>query len=125
MSARNWQDGFFRAEEDDGRYQAWRTCQQGSVMNLRIIPAPGTGQPERFIPYLQPITIEWHAETSQLALICHSTGMLIFLEGQGLGELAELIAEKRVKSIHAYDYNTQPEWQKNGPYISKITVEQR
>lgn len=111
--------------EDDGSYRAWRTCQQGGVSHFKIVPAPKSGEPVRLIPYLQPITIELHAESNQLALLCHSTGMVIFIEGTGLEALADQISERRVRSIHAYDYDANPRWEEEKPYIGKITVEER
>ncbi len=110
--------------EDDGSYRAWRTCQQGGVSHFKIVPAAKSGAPVRLVPYLQPITIELHAESNQLALLCHSTGMVIFIEGTGLEGLADQISERRVRSIHAYDYDKPANWQESEPYISNITVEQ-
>lgn len=105
MSARSFLDRYGGAlgPEDDGTYQAWQTCQQGSVMNLKIVPNRSTGEPVRHIPYLQPITIEHHRESDQLCLLCHSTGMKIFFEGRGLEELGDLISEKRIKVITMFD----------------------
>ena len=90
-------------EEDDGSYRPYKTAQQGSIMNLKLEPHPSSGEPVRYIPYLQPITIELHEESCQLCLLCHSSQMVVFIEGTGLAELAEQISEKRVKSIHAID----------------------
>ena len=58
-------------EEDDGSYRPYKTAQQGSIMNLKLEPHPSSGEPVRYIPYLQPITIELHEETHQLCLLCH------------------------------------------------------
>ena len=110
-------------DQEDGTYRAWRTCQQGSVMNLKLVPATHTGEPVRQIPYLQPITIEHHRETDQLCLLCHSTGMVVFLEGRGLAELADLIAEKRIKAIFMFDAARWPETGNDEAQVSKITVE--
>ena len=111
-------------EEDDGSYRPYRTAQQGSIMNLKLEPHPSSGEPVRYIPYLQPITIELHEETHQLCLLCHSSQMVVFIEGTGLAELAEQISEKRVKSIHAIDpddYDVHVA--RNGDFITRITVE--
>lgn len=113
-----------RFAEDDGSYRAWEKCQQGSVMNLKLVPATFTGEPVRQIPYLQPITIEHHRETDQLCLLCHSTGMTLFLEGRGLEALADLIAEKRVKAITMFDPNIWPQPDNAEQIVTKITVEQ-
>ncbi|MBN9890562.1 hypothetical protein, partial [Salipiger abyssi] len=69
MSSRFREHFGFDVQEDDGRYRAWHTCQQGSAMNLKLVPALATGEPVRQIPYLQPITIEHHRETDQLCLL--------------------------------------------------------
>ncbi|MBN9890570.1 hypothetical protein, partial [Salipiger abyssi] len=94
------------------------------AMNLKLVPALATGEPVRQIPYLQPITIEHHRETDQLCLLCHSTGMMVFLEGRGLEELADLIAEKRVKAIFMFDAALWPQPDNEAAVVSKISVEQ-
>lgn len=123
MSGKRFQEVFGRDAQDDGSYRAWRTCQQGSVMNFKIVPAHDTGQPVRQIPYLQPITIEHHRDTDQLCLLCHSTGMSVFLEGRGLEELADLIAEKRVKVITMFDQTKWPEPENDAAVVKRIAVE--
>jgi hypothetical protein len=90
-------------QEDETTYVPWRTCQQGATMYFKLVPPEDSDEPERHIPYLQPITIEHHRQTGQLCLLCHSTGMTVFIEGRGLAELANQIAEKRVKSVHVFD----------------------
>ena len=110
-------------DQEDGSYHAWRTCQQGNVINFKLIPALSAGEPVRQIPYLQPITIEHHRDTDQLCLICHTTGMTIFLEGRGLEELGDLIAEKRIKTVYMFDPALHPQPDNNQPVVAKITVE--
>ena len=44
---------------EDGSYRAWLTCQQGETASLKLVPITGKGQPVRYIPYLQPMTIEY------------------------------------------------------------------
>ena len=70
------------------------------MMNLKLVPHSQSEEPVRFIPYLQPITIELHERTHQLCLLCHSSGEVVFIHGLGLADLAEQISEKRVRSIH-------------------------
>lgn len=111
-------------DQEDGAYHAWQSCQQGSVMGFKLVPTISTGEPIRQIPYLQPITIEYHRDTEQLCLLCHSTGMTVFLEGRGLQELADLIAEKRIKSIVMFDPDLWPPPNYEAEIVSKITVEQ-
>lgn len=108
----------------DATYRAWEQCQQGSVMNLKLVPAYATGEPVRQIPYLQPITIEHHRDTDQLCLMCHSTGMIVFLEGRGLEALADLIAEKRVKAINMFDDEQWPALDNEAAVVTAIRVEQ-
>ena len=109
---------------DDGSYRAWLTCQQGDTSNLKLVPTSHTGEATRYIPYLQPITIEYSPDTGLLCLICHGTAMMVFLEGRGLEELADLIAERRVKSIHVFDATTHPAPDNQAAVITKVTVEQ-
>lgn len=92
-------------------------------MHLRLIPIKGSGEPIRFIPYLQSISVELTTDCDQLAVMCHVTDMLIFIEGRGLGELAAQISNKRVKSIHVFDPAAYPEADDTKPVVTKITVE--
>lgn len=110
-------------DEDDGTYRAWKYGQQGSVSNLKLVPATATGDPVRHIPYLQAITVEYHRDTEQLCLLCHSTGMAVFMEGHGLEELADLIGEKRVSAVYMFDQMKHPQPDNDKPVVTKITVE--
>ncbi len=110
-------------EEGENEYRPWRTGQQGSAMNLKLVPHTGSGEPVRYIPYLQPITIELHAQTHQLCLLCHSSQMVVFIEGTGLAELAEQISEKRVRSIHEIEPDLPNAIGKEyRPIVTKITI---
>ncbi len=109
---------------EDGSYRAWLTCQQGEVANLKLIPLPRSGQTVRYVPYLQPMTIEYSPDTGLLCFICHSTGETVFLEGRGLEELADLLAERRVKSIHVFDAAAHPQPDNQTAVITQITIEQ-
>lgn len=114
-----------QVQYDDGSYRAWLTCQQGDTSNLKLVPASHTGEATRYIPYLQPITIEYSPDTGLLCLICHGTEMMVFLEGQGLEELADLIGEKRARSIHVYDpAKHTPPPDNQAAVVTKIIVEQ-
>jgi hypothetical protein len=77
----SFREAFGINDQDDDEYRAWRTCQQGATMYLKLVPLAESGQPVRHIPYLQAITIEHHPETDQLCLLCHGTGMTVFIEG--------------------------------------------
>ena len=110
-------------DRDDGKYRAWRTVQQGSVASFQLVPAKGSGQPDRRIPYLQPISTEHYAESGQLCLMCHGTGMMIFFEGRGLDELDNQLAERRVKSIHVFDPAVHAPPENDAMVVTKITVE--
>ena len=51
---------------------------------------------------MQAITLELNDTETQLGLLCHTSGQIIFIEGRGLGELAEQISCKRVQSVHVW-----------------------
>jgi len=125
MSSNNFQRFLDSVAPEDGSYRAWLKCQQGDTSNLKLVPASHTGERVLYVPYLQPITIEYSPDTGLLCLICHGTAMMVFLEGRGLEELADLIGEKRTRSIHVYDpaqYAQPPDNQ--AAVVTKITVEQ-
>ena len=124
MSSNNFQRFLNTVAPDDGSYRAWLTCQQGEAASLKLVPIHGQGQPVRYIPYLQPMTIEYSPDTGLLCFICHSTRETVFLEGRGLEELADLIAERRVKSVHVFNAATQPAPDNQAAVITNITVEQ-
>ena len=115
--------GPFDADEEEEGYRPWRTGQQGSMMNFKLVPHSQSKEPVRFIPYLQPITIELHEATHLLCLLCHSSGHVVFIHGLGLADLAEQISEKRVRSIHEIE---PIEYHKaindKAPMISRIDV---
>ena len=111
-------------QEDETTYQPWRTCQQGATMYFKLVPPEDSDEPERHIPYLQPITIEYHRQTGQLCLLCHSTGMKIFIEGRGLAELANQIAEKRVKSVHVFDAGKYYQPNNDTAVVTEIRVDE-
>lgn len=90
------------AHEDDG-YKPWVTGQAGFARDLKFVPAQGAGELVRFEPYMQAITLELNSDATQLGLMCHTTGQIIFIEGRGLDELAEQISAKRVNSVHVWD----------------------
>jgi len=119
-----WKHGLLGTDMDDGSYKPWRTCQQGSVLNVKLVPAAGSAEPIRFIPYLQPITIELHEETGQMALLCASTGHVIFIEGAGLEELAGHISERRIKSVHAFDSRKHDNQDAGAAIVTLISVDQ-
>lgn len=112
------------AAPEDGSYRAWLTCQQGDAASLKLVPLPRGGQTVRYVPYLQPMTIEYSPDTGLLCFICHSTGETVFLEGRGLEELADLLAERRVKSIHVFDATAHPQPDNQTAVITQITIEQ-
>lgn len=119
----NFREVFGLDDQDDGTYRPWRTCQQGATMYLKLVPLDESGEPERYIPYLQPITIEHHPDTGQLCLLCHSTGMKVFIEGRGLAELADQIAEKRVKAVHVFDAVEHSKTSNSTAVVTKISIE--
>ena len=121
----NFREVFGLDDQDDGTYHAWRNCQQGSTMYLNLVPAKGSGEKIWYIPYLQAISIELNAEGTMLCLMCHSTNMTIFIEGQGLDELAKQVSEKRAKSVHVFDAEEYPQKRNSAAVVTKITVEPR
>jgi len=109
--------------EEEG-YRPWITGQQGSMMNLKLVPNSQSDEPVRYIPYLQPITIELSEATHQLCLLCHSSGHVVFIHGLGLADLAEQISEKRVRSIHEIEPELYDEFLRdNQPMVTQITIE--
>ena len=113
----------FEKDRDDGTYKPWVLCQQSDVMNFKLVPAAHTGDPTTHVPYLQPITIEYHPMTGQLCLQCHGTGMLIFIEGRKLEELGDLIGGKQIKSIRMFDQSKYPPPENDKPVVTNIRIE--
>ncbi|MCB1466203.1 MAG: hypothetical protein KDK08_03430 [Rhizobiaceae bacterium] len=114
---------FTQEAPDDGTYKPWRTSSQGSVRDLQLVPPAASSEPVRFIPYLQAITLEWHKRTGQLCMICHSSGELVFIEGRHLDGLAELVSDKRVKSLHVHDAKEHGPIASNAPVIVALRYE--
>lgn len=110
-------------DEDESVYRAWRTCQQGSTMYFKLVPAKGAEESTWFVPYLQAISIELNGDASTLCLLCHSTGMTIFIKGTELEDLAQQISEKRAKSVHVFDPATHTKSDDYTATVTKITVD--
>ena len=110
-------------QDDDKTYRAWRTCQQGATMYIKLVPAKGLDQSTWFIPYLQTISLQLNEDASTLCLLCHSTGMTIFIEGTEMEDLAAQISDKRVKSIHVFDPASHTKTNEHTATVTKITVE--
>lgn len=89
-------------------YQPWITGAAGFARDLKFVPARGVGELVRFVPYMQAITLELNEAETQLCLMCHTSGQIIFIEGRGLGELAEQISAKRVNAIHVWSEDAGP-----------------
>jgi len=110
-------------QEDDGRYRPWMIGKAGTFASFKLLPAVSTGLKRYRIPYLQPITTWISIEETELALFCPASELTVYLEGEGLGELDDLISERRIRSIHGYDYEKQPPWDDSGAYVSSINFE--
>lgn len=88
---------------NEDAYAACRTSSRGWVRDLKVVPMRGSGEPVRFVPYIQSISIELKADETQICLMCHTSGQLIFITGQALGDVAEQISAKRAQSLHVFD----------------------
>ena len=88
--------------DDDKDYRPWRTSSQGWVRDLKFVPAPGSGEPSRFEPYMQAISLELDETETTLCLMCHTSGQVIFVHGRQLSPLADLISAKRAQSVHVW-----------------------
>lgn len=119
----SFQEIFGRDDQDESSYRAWRTCQQGSTLYLKLVPTKGSGEPTFFVPYLQPISIELDQDGGTLCLLCHSSAMTIFIEGTELADLATQISEKRAKSVHVFSSSEHTRTEDQTATITKITVE--
>lgn len=89
-------------EADEG-YKPWVTGKAGFARDLMFVPAKGANELTRFEPYMQAITLELNPDATQLGLMCHTTGQIIFIEGRGLDKLAAQISAKRVNSVHVWN----------------------
>jgi|GEM_PF-6670254 hypothetical protein len=118
-----WKPELFGLDtQDDGTYRAWRTSTQ-SLSDFELVPASGSGEPLRYIPYLQAISMEYPQNGRQLCLMCHTTGHLIFIEGVGLPELAQQLSNRRVKSVHVFDTARHEPPDEGKAIVTKISVE--
>jgi hypothetical protein len=100
-------------------------CQQGDAQYLKLVPARTSSAYVWRVPYLQPLTIRHDLATGQLCILCHSTATMIVLEGRGLDQLADLIAEKRVKAVHQFDPDIYPPAENEKPVITGMLIEER
>lgn len=119
MSGNAWSEKLGRAdaapEDEPEGYQAWRQGKTGLVRDLKFVPAVGSGERLRVVPLLQPISMELDDDATQLAVMCNITGQLIFIEGQGLDALLDMISHKKVESIHVWS-------DKDGPKPAEVVT---
>lgn len=106
-------------------YQPWERCSPGKEAHFRLIPTVASGEKAVFIPYLQAISMEIDRGATQLGLICPSSGHVIFIEGRGLNELANLLSAREVRAIHVHDPKEDDAIAGNKPVVTSIRVERR
>ena len=115
--------GFGDQDEDESTYRAWRTCQQGATMYLKLVPANGSGEKIWYVPYLQAISMELDQDGGRICLLCHTSGMSIFIEGTELADLAKQISEKRAKSVHVFTPSIHTHAEGETASVTKITID--
>lgn len=111
MTDKAWADRVsdpFEKDFDRDGYQPWRISSAGWVRDLKFVPAPGSGDMVRYEPYMQAISLEMNEDETQICLMCHTSGQLIFIQGERLGQLAEQISAKRVQSVHVWHDSLSP-----------------
>jgi hypothetical protein len=90
------------AANDAETYEAWKASKTGLTRDVKFVPAAGSGESIRYVPYLQSISLELNDTATELAVMCHSSGELIFIEGAGLDAVADVISEKKATSLHVW-----------------------
>lgn len=112
-------------DEDERLYQPWRTNGQrhGPIPKLLFVGAPVDQGETWRVPYLQTIDQHYDPASQQLCLMFRSSGLIVFLKGQGLQELDALIEERRIRSVHVFDPAFHHCVSDNVPIITQITVE--
>lgn len=127
MTGKSWAGDAdpFRTDEaaQDGS-EPWTLSREGWARELAIIPATGSDDPEWYIPYLQTITVKYDRQRDQIGMICHSSDMLILIEGRGLQPLAKLISQKKVSEIWVSE-NFSAADAAEGAVITAIRVTER
>ena len=104
MSGDPFQDNPFA--DAASAYQPWEQSKTGIVRDLVFEPAPGSGELKRGESYLQVITWELSQDETELVLMFHTSGQIARILGAGLGELADLVVEKKVRTVRTYDAAT-------------------
>lgn len=111
VNDRSWAgkvDPFDSEADSDEGYKPWRKSKTGLVRDMKFIPAKGSGEKKRFISLIQTISIELNDDDTELCMMCHTSGQIIFITGKGLDELAEMISDKHVRSVHVYHQSDGP-----------------
>lgn len=121
MSAR-YRNNPFATDIDEADYRAWSSCQQGDCAAFELVPTTASGEPDRSIPYLQPITTEYDRHTGQLAILCYGTACSIFLQGRGLKNLGRAINERRCETIRVFDPEVHRPADNEQPLIATMEV---
>jgi len=107
---------------DESEYHAWDSCQQGHCAAFELIPTNASREPDRSIPYLQPITTEYDRHSGQLAILCYGTACSVFLQGRGLKALGKAINERGCEAIRVFDPEVHRPVDNEQPVITSMEV---
>ena len=110
---------------DESIYQAWERAGLGTYPGLlELVPAVAAENPEIWkIAYLQAINHRYNRQTGTLCLMVPNSGLQVFLEGRGLRELSDEIAERKVKTVRMFDPDIHQPIGNDAPIVTSITVE--
>ena len=123
MSGNYWgRNNPFEPEIDEADYRAWTSCQQGACAAFELIPTNASGEPDRSIPYLQPITTEYDRHSGQLAILCYGTACSVFLQRRGLKALGKAINERGCEAIRVFDPEVHRPVDNEQPVITSMEV---
>ena len=102
-------------------YTPWQRCNIGEVMHLKLVMADGSSY---YVNYIQIFDMELDDRGNLLMLLFENRAENVRIEGDKLHLLANLITERKVKSIHVYDYEGNQSWDEAKGYVSAISFEE-
>lgn len=108
------------AARDDG-YQPFKQCQPGSVMSFDLVPA-GSDKHGYEISYFQNWVIRYMGDW-MIGILCPSTSTNVFIEGRNLGNLRQLLRQRRVEAIYEYHPDRHGPLPNDAPVVTEIRVE--
>ena len=102
-------------------YVPFKQCQPGSVMSFDLVPG-NCDQPGFEISYFQNWTIRYMGDW-MIGILCPASNTNVFIEGRNLGNLRQLLRQRRIEAVYEYNPELHGTLPNDAPAVTGIRVE--